>query len=38
MMQRAALAIAEYASKIDNTGLARCQQFLAGEFRRGMQI
>ena len=38
MMQHAALAIAEYTSKIDDTGLARCEQFLAGEFGRGMQI
>ena len=38
VMQRAALAIAEHAGEIENARLARRQQFLAGEFRRGAQI
>ena len=37
-MQRAALAVAEHAGEIDNPRLARRQQLLAGEFRRGAQI
>ena len=38
VMQRAALAVAEDAGKIDNAVLARRQQFLAREFRRRPQI
>ena len=38
MMQRAALAVAEDAGEIENPRLARRQQLLAGEFRRGAQI
>ena len=38
MMQRAALAVAEHAGELDDPGLARGQQLLAGEFRRGAQI
>ena len=38
MMQRAALAVAEHAGEIEDARLARRQQLLAGEFRRGAQI
>ena len=38
MMQRAALAVAEHAGEFENARLARRQQLLGGEFRRGAQI
>ena len=38
MVQRRALAVAEHMSEGENPLLARRQQLLAGEFRRGMQI
>ena len=37
-MQRAPLAVAEDAGEIENPRLARRQQFLSCEFRRGTQI
>ena len=37
-MQRAALAVAEYPGELEDAPLARRQQFLAGKFRRGVQI
>ncbi len=37
-MQRGALAVAKYPGKIENPPFARCQQLLAGEFRRRAQI
>src|SRR5205085_4857169 len=37
-VQRPALAIAEYAREFENPFLAGCEQFLAGEFGRGVQI
>ena len=38
MVQRAALAVAEDAGEFEDPRLARRQQLLAGEFRRGAQI
>ena len=38
MMQRAALAVAEHAGEGDDLRLARRQQLLAGELRRGVQM
>ena len=37
-MQRAALAVAEHFCEFDDAALPRCEQLLAGEFRRGAQI
>ena len=37
-VQRAALAVAERAGKLDDARLAGREKFLAGEFRRGPQI
>jgi hypothetical protein len=37
-MQPPALTVAEDAGEIENPGLARRQQFLGSEFRRGVQI
>ena len=38
MVQRAALAVAKHAGELEDPPLARRQQLLAGEFRRGVQI
>jgi hypothetical protein len=37
-MIAAALTVAEYRREREDLGLARCQQLLAGEFRRRVQI
>ena len=38
MVQSPALAVAEHAREIEDARLARRQQLLAGEFRRGAQV